>query len=181
LIGGSLQGTPLSLSQVVSTFAGTARGYGSADCVVGTAATFYCPSGVTTDGTNLFVLDTNNCTIRKVVIATGEVTTLTGTVGIYGHADNVLGSGGTTFNAPFGITTDGTNLYVADTINHQIRKVTIATGAVTTLAGDWRFGGGYLDSTPGLSLALFDTPLGITTDGTNLYVADTYNHLIRKS
>jgi sugar lactone lactonase YvrE len=180
LIGGSLQGTLLSLSQVVSTFAGTASVHGSADCVVGAAATFYSPGGVTTDGTNLYVADTGNSTIRKVVIATGEVTTLSGTAGIFGHSDNVMGSGGTTFNAPFGITTDGTNLYVADTINHEIRKVTISTGAVTTLAGWWPLRGGYQDSTPVQSLALFDTPLGITTDGTNLYVADTYNHLIRK-
>jgi hypothetical protein len=164
----------------VSTVAGKATISGSVDCVVGTEATFYCPEGITTDGTNLYVADAGSCTIRKVVIATGEVTTLAGTRGVYGHADNTMGPGGTSFNAPFGLTTDGTNLYVADTLNHEIRKVTIATGAVTTLAGFWPLRGGYQDSVPGSSISLFENPFGITTDGTNLYVADTYNHLIRK-
>ena len=74
-----------------------------------------------------------------------------------------------------GITTDGTNLYVADIINNIIRKIVISTGVVTTLAGGTR---AFTDAT-GTS-ARFNFPQGITTDGTNLYVSDTYNHRIRK-
>ena len=78
------------------------------------------------------------------------------------------------FKYPQGVTTDGTNLYVADQSNHRIRKIVISTGAVTTLAGS---SSGYTDAT-GTS-ARFKHPRGITTDGTNLYVADTDNHAIR--
>ena len=77
---------------------------------------------------------TSNNTIRKVVIATGAVTTLAGTAGVTGAAD---GTGAAArFNGPYGIASDGAgNLFVADTGNHTIRKIVIATGAVTTLAG----------------------------------------------
>ncbi|MFO1528123.1 MAG: hypothetical protein U1F16_19275, partial [Turneriella sp.] len=79
------------------------------------------------------------------------------------------------FNNPNGITTDGTNLFLADYTNHRIRKIVIASAVVTTLAGN---GVGNTDAT-GTS-ALFNQPFGITTDGTNLFVADTINHRIRK-
>ena len=72
---------------------------------------------------------------------------------------------------------DGTNLYVADTYNHTIRKVVISTGVVTTLAGTAGTSG-TTDAT-GTS-AKFNLPIGTTTDGTNLYVVDRYNHAIRK-
>ena len=78
------------------------------------------------------------------------------------------------FYYPKGITTDGTNLYVADYNNNRIRKIVISTGVVTTLAGS---SSGNTDAT-GTS-ASFNNPVGITTDGTNLYVADR-NHRIRK-
>jgi len=158
----------------VTTLAGTAGSTGSTDGT-GTAARFYYPEGITTDGTNLYVADTGNSTIRQIVIATGAVTTLAGTAGSTGSTD---GTGSAArFNTPEGITTDGTNLYVADTYNYTIRKIVIATGAVTTLAGT----AGVYGSTDGTgSAARFYYPFGITTDGTNLYVADTYNDTIRQ-
>jgi hypothetical protein len=155
----------------VTLLAGSLGVYGSEDGT-GTAARFFYPTGITTDGTNLYVLD--NQTIRKIVIATGEVTTLAGSAGSWGSAD---GTGSAArFWSPDGITTDGTNLYVADTSNSKIRKIVIATGAVTTFAGSGSFG-----STDGTGTAAqFGLPSGITTDGTNLYVADTSNNTIRK-
>ena len=102
------------------------------------------------------------------------VTTVAGT-GSSGSADNTTGTSAS-FNSPYGITTDGTNLYVADRNNHLIRKIVISTGVVTTLAGTGSFGSA--DGT-GTS-ASFYNPSGVTTDGTNLYVVDQYNHLIRK-
>lgn len=133
------------------------------------------PAGVTTDGTNLYVAEYYDNTIRKVVLATGEVSTLAGSTGIYGAADGI--GSAAEFNAPYGLTTDGTNLYVADMSNQTIRQIVIATGEVTTLAGS----AGNSGSADGVGTdARFFFPLGITTDGINLYVADFYNSAIRQ-
>ncbi len=157
---------------VVTTLAGRSCSYYPQYAEgVGTEASFYYPSGITTDGTNLYVTDTSNNRIRKIVISTGEVTTLAGT-GLPGSVD---GEGTTaSFNYPSGITTDGANLYVADTLNNAIRKIVISTGVVTALAGGYGFANGTGTA------ARFARPEGIATDGTNLYVADTLNNAIRK-
>lgn len=172
-MGGSIQGTSLSIAGVTSTLAGDSLS-GSQDGI-GAAARFYNPAGITTDGTNLYLADTSNHTIRKVVIATGVVTTLAGTAGSSGSADGIGNTA--TFFAPTNITTDGTNLYVTDTYNHTIRQVVISTGAVTTLAGT-AGSSGFADGTG--TAARFYQPTGITTDGINLYVADTINNTIRQ-
>ena len=158
----------------VTTLAGTGAP-GSFDSASGTSATFNFPAGITTDNSNLYVADTNNNKIRKIVIATGAVTTLAGT-GQPGAADNSTGTSAT-FSLPYGITTDGANLYVADTTSCRIRLIIIATGAVTTLAGTGAQGS--FDNPIG-TFATFNLPGGITTDGTNLYVADTNNNEIRQ-
>jgi len=158
----------------VTTLAGVAGASGSTNGT-GLAACFYYPAGIATDGTNLYIADAGNNIIRKIVIATGEVTTLAGKAESYGSTD---GTGSTArFNNPFGITTNGTNLYVADAGNHTVRKIVIATGEVTTLAGKVESHG----STDGTGTdARFNNPLGITMDENNLYVADTGNNIIRK-
>ena len=164
-------GSALNLAATVTTLAGSGSS-GSANGT-GSAATFYYPMGITTDGTNLYVADTDNNEIRQVVIATGAVTTLAGSTAI--GSTNGTGSAAR-FYYPMGITTDGTNLYVSDTDNNEIRRVAIATGVVTTLAGSGSYG-----STNGTgSAASFYYPMGITTDGTNLYVADEVNNEIRQ-
>jgi DNA-binding beta-propeller fold protein YncE len=158
----------------VTTIAGSAGANGSADGT-GTAARFYHPFGITTDGTNLYVTDHSNSTIRKIVISTLAVTTIAGSAGVNGSAD---GTGtAARFYHPFGITTDGTNLYVTDYGNSTIRKIVISTGAVTTIAGS----AGTIGSADGIgTAATFNYPTGIITDGTNLYVTDTYNSTIRE-
>src|SRR5262249_58221661 len=87
------------------------------------------------DGTgNLYVSDTYNHTVRKVVTATGEVSTFAGTPAAYGGADGVGASA--RFFFPMGIVYDGKgNLYVAYSENGAIRRVEIATAAVTTYVG----------------------------------------------
>jgi len=153
---------------VVTTVAG--NGSGNTDGT-GTSALFSSPRGVTTDGTNLYVADSGNHRIRKIVLSSGVVTTVAGN-----GSGNTDGTGtAALFNTPEGITTDGTNLYVADTSNHRIRKIVISSGVVTTVAGN---GSGSTNGTG--TAALFNTPTGITTDGTNLYVVDVVNHRIRK-
>ena len=161
----------------VTTFAGVPDLYTDGDGA-GADARFNLPFGIAADGAgNLYVADTWNHTIRKVVIATGEVTTLAGAATLSGYAD---GTGlGARFNAPAGIALDGAgNLFVADSSNNEIRKIVIATGDVTTFAG----ASGYGSSVDGTGTdARFNGPLGIASDGGgNLYVAEVGSHSIRK-
>jgi alpha-tubulin suppressor-like RCC1 family protein/sugar lactone lactonase YvrE len=164
--------TPLT----VSTLAGQPLSNGDDDGI-GSAARFYYPSGIAADNAgNLYLADTDNHTIRKIVASTGAVTTLAGLAGSSGDAD---GTGSAArFNSPSGLAVDGAgNVYVADTMNNTLRIVT-AAGAVSTLAGQ----AGVSGSTNGTGTAAqFFGPQGLTIDtGSNIYVADTNNHLIRK-
>ena len=120
-----------------------------------------------------------------------DATTLAGTAGVWGTASMGAAVDGTgaaaSFRFPQGITTDGTNLYVTDDNDQTIRQIVIATGVVTTLAGAYVNSGG-MPSDPGVggsangtgTATTFNNPLGITTDGTSLYICDTFNHTIRK-
>ena len=141
---------------------------GSADGV-GAAARFYQPDGIASDKAgNLYVADTVSSTIRKIVIATRVVTTLAGVAGQFGAADGT--GAAANFDYPDGVDADGAgNLYVADTGNGTIRRIAVATGAVTTLAGT----AGQLGSADGMGGdARFNYPHGIASDGAgNLYVA----------
>ena len=114
------------------------------------------------------------------------VTTLAGKKIDGGGGGSEDGTGtSASFNSPLGITTDGTNLYVADGDNHLIRKIVISTGAVTKVAGTG-YAGSHNDANCGTvggcigSESWFRYPGRITTDGTNLYVLDMGNNLIRK-
>jgi hypothetical protein len=142
----------------VTTLAGTASHPGSTDGA-GAVARFNSPRGIASDGAgNLFIADTLSGTIRKVVVATGAVTTLAGTAGANFTSDGIGAFG--TFNWPVAVASDGAgNLYVSDAL--VIRKVVVATGAVTTLtAGP---GPGPGEAGPG----------GITSDGAgNIYFAN---------
>ncbi len=203
-------------SVTVSTLAGNTIPGNIND--TGGAARFKFPKGITTDGANLYVADNGNFTIRKVVIATGAVTTI---AGVGGSSQSIDGTGSSAYfrspdgiatdgtnlyitdfgkirkiviatgtvttmviNSsigqvvnPRGISTDGTNLYVADSSTNTIYKISIATGAITAIAGN-SSGSGSSDGTG--TIAQFNYPVGVASDGANLYVADSNNHTIRK-
>ena len=171
----------------VTTLAGAPGKVGSADGIT-SAARFNQPAHLTTDGIYLYVADFNNATIRKIDILTGEVKTLAGVPGNHGMVDTAPGVAAT-FYHPNGITTDGTYLYVTDYNDtslpnpqywNVIRKIEISSGTVTTIAGGISpTSPNFLDDDLGTN-ARFASPIGITTDGTSLYVADSLNNLIRK-
>ena len=159
----------------VSTLAGSAGIFGSTDGT-GTDARFYFPSGVAVDALgNVYVADSSNSTIRKITSA-GVVTTLAGSAGINGSTN---GTGITArFKVPNGVAVDASgNVYVADSFNQTIRKITLA-GVVSTLAGS----AGTSGSTDGIgTTARFYVPQGMVVDASgNMYVADTNNSRIRK-
>ena len=159
---------------VVTTLAGAAGSYGSADGT-GSDARFYVPRGVAVDSAgNVYVADMRNHTIRKVTPA-GVVTTLAGLAGSSGSAD---GTGSAArFDEPYGVAVDSAgNVYVADTWNSTIRKLTPA-GVVTTLAG---LAGSYGSADGTGSAARFNCTCGVALDSAgNVYVADG-NYAIRK-
>jgi len=160
----------------ITTIAGLAGSAGSTDGT-GNSARFDNPSGVAVDGAgNIYVADSSNSTIRKIT-PTGVVTTLAGDANSDTGATDGVGSTAR-FNGPMSVAADGTgNVYVADTINNTIRKITSA-GVVSTLAGTPGVSG-HVDGVG--SSALFNQPQGVAVDQSgNVYVADTQNYTIRK-
>jgi hypothetical protein len=162
---------------LVTTLVGTAGVIGSTNGT-GAAASFNQPWGIAINsaGSRIYVADMLNHTIRRINISSLAVATFVGANGNSGSTD---GTGNVArFSNPHGITIDSSeNLYVCDSFNSTIRKVTSA-GVVTTLAGL----AGILGSDDGTgSSARFKYPLGITIDSAGkLYVADTTNILIRR-
>ncbi|HZE85273.1 MAG TPA: hypothetical protein VE035_13255, partial [Puia sp.] len=137
-------------------------------------AKFNSPTATAVDiSGNVYVADYFNHRIRMITPA-GNVTTLAGT-GTPGFQDGPGASA--QFNYPIGVAVDrAKNVYVADSKNNRIRKITPA-GVVSTLAGT-----GIAGSTNGAgAVAQFNGPSGVALDGNrNIYVADTYNNLFRK-
>ncbi len=157
---------------LVTTLAGSITS-GSTDGT-GVLASFYNPEGEVVDANgDLYVVDSKNNKIRKIT-ATGVVTTFAGS----GAAGSANGTGiAATFNNPRGIAIDASgNIYVADSKNNQIRKIS-SSGDVTTLAGSGS--AGSVDATG--TLASFNNPLALAVDAANnVYVADLGNNKIRK-
>lgn len=160
-------------TQNVTTLAGQSGISGSANGS-GTAATFDGPHSVVYDAAgNIYVADRDNNLIRKITAA-GVVSTFAGS-GTPGSTD---GTGvNASFFEPWGIAIDNAgNLYVADTKNYKVRKITSA-GVVTTFAG-----AGTAGVTDGASAsAQFGFPVGVATDASgNVYVSEYMAHCIRK-
>jgi gliding motility-associated-like protein len=161
-------------AQTVTTFAGVAGSSGTTNGT-GTATRFNTPHAIATDKSgNIYVADRLNNVIRKITSA-GVVTTFAGS-GSAGAVD-ALGTAASFFE-PYGITCDTSgNVYVADTKNFKIRKITPA-GLVSTVAGQGVFG-----TTNGpANNARFGYPVGIavTPDGSTIYVSDYNTHVIRQ-
>lgn len=156
----------------VSTFAGSGQ-LGSQNGQ-GIAATFNYPNDIAIDRSgNLFVSDTGNHKIRKIT-PSGVVSTFAGN-GIRNFED---GTGtNASFNLPAGLVFDSSNnLYVVDSYNNRIRKIT-PSAVVSTYAGSGENGSSDGEG----NIATFNLPQGIAIDlNDNLYIADVYNNKIRK-
>jgi hypothetical protein len=119
-------------TQEFSVVAGSRAHRGGRDGV-GTAARFDRPKGIATDGTDLYVSDTGNNTIRKVVVATGVVSTIAGSADRAGSRDGI--GSAARFDQPWGIAFASSRLWITDRANFTVRRLVLSTGAVTTRAG----------------------------------------------
>ncbi|MCL2625431.1 MAG: SMP-30/gluconolactonase/LRE family protein [Cystobacterineae bacterium] len=159
---------------VVTTFVGSGK-EGNADGA-GEAAQLREPRGITLDKEgNFYIADMGNNRICKVT-PQGVVSTFAGS-GALGHANGARADA--SFNQPRGLAIDAAGtLYVADTGNHLIRKLT-SKGEVSTLVGHEQCGFGVADGTG--RAAWFNYPAGLTLDGAgNLYIADIWNNRVRR-
>lgn len=163
----------------VYTFSTLAGANARAESVDGKGgiARFLSPIGMAADGAgNIYIVDTGNSTIRKIVPVPGIVTTIAGTPGQTGYRDGPGGSA--LFNQPRGVAADSKgNLYVTDEGNHTIRKITPG-GVVSTIAGS-PSQAGYTDGPAANAGFSFITGIAVSTTG-DLYVSDSDNNCIRK-
>jgi len=138
------------------------------------------PEGAAVDASgNLYIADTYNFVVRKVSASSGIITTVAGN-----HTEGYSGDGGLATNAmlsyPDSIAVDSSgNLYIADSVNNRIRKVTASSGIITTVAGNGT--AGYSGDGGQATSAEIDEPQGVAVDSSgNLYILDTLNYRIRK-
>ncbi|MEO6940656.1 MAG: T9SS type A sorting domain-containing protein [Candidatus Kapaibacterium sp.] len=165
-------------AQIITTIAGTGIPGSGGDGGAAIGAQFFDPGSVAVDGSgNVYISDQGSNRIRKITATTGLISTIAGT-GIAGFS----GDGGPAvlaqLNSPKGISIDRSgNVYIAD--GHHIRKITAVTGFITTIAG---IGPNGSDGDGGpATAAQLNFPQDVTLDGSgNVYIADTYNHRIRK-
>ena len=167
-------------TDLVDFFAGTGTRGDTGNGGLATAAELNYNYGVARDSSgNIYIADTDNCVIREVTASNGDINVFAGESGSCGYS----GDGGpptkAELNTPYGVYVDsGNNVYIADSYNHIIREVT--GGIISTVAGTpGEYG--YLGDGDPATAAKLDQPWGISKDGAgNLYIADTYNCVIRE-
>jgi len=165
------------ITAVVGIFNGGVGGY-SGDGGAATNASLYWPSGVAVDASgNLFIADTGNSVIRKVD-PNGIITTVAGN-GRLAYSGDGGAATNASLNQPSGVAVDVSgNLFIADTFNNVIRKVD-TNGTITTVAGNGTIG--YSGDGGAATNASLYWPSDIAVDAFgNLFIADTYNNVIRK-
>jgi uncharacterized protein (TIGR03437 family) len=174
---GALLFSAISHAQVITTVAG-GGGNGLGDGAAATAATLQQPSGVAVDSAgNFYIADGQDQRVRKVNAA-GVITTLAGT----GNRD-FSGDGSQAANAglnqPSSVAVDSSgNVYIADRLNHRIRKVT-PTGIISTFAGNGT--AGFSGDGGAAGSANLNSPSVVAVDSSgNVYIADTNNRRIRR-
>lgn len=162
------------VAKTMAFLVGSPKEAGSADGV-GNVARFQNPVGITNDGTYLYVADSGNHTIRRIDPVSGAVITFSGQAGVAATVDG--NSTTARYASPRKLYYANGFLYILSSASHEVRRLNLSTGAVTTFAG----AAGTAGSSDGTGVAArFNSPDGLTSDGTFLYVTDRGNQLLRK-
>ena len=169
----------------ISTIVNTSGVAGSSgDGGLATAAQLNSPAGVWADASgNIYIADSDNHRIRKVTAATGMISTIANTTGNPTDGTHPLGDGGAataaTLNGPRSVFVDSAlNIFIADRDNDRIRKVTAATGIISTVAGT---SNGDAGDGGAATAAMLNAPYGVWVDANgNIFIADAGNNRIRK-
>ena len=167
-------------AQIVTTVAGTGTASFGGDGSAATSAYLYGPITLTNDASgNLYIADATNNRIRKVTLSTGVISTIAGngTAGYSGDGGSALSA---ELNNPSGVALDASdNVYICDYFNSRIRKVTISTGVITTVAGTGT--AGFSGDGGAATAAEINEPSRILVDASgNIYIGDRYNYRVRK-
>ena len=166
---------------IITTIAGTGTQGFSGDNGPATAAQLDSPQGLALDpSNNLYIADTHNHCIRKITATTGIITTIAGTGSTPGFSGDASLATSAHLDLPTALAIDPTrNLYITDTQNHRVRKITVTTGIITTITGTGIQG--FSGDNGPATAATIDSPTGLAVDAPgNLYLADTHNHRIRR-
>ncbi|HWR34135.1 MAG TPA: NHL repeat-containing protein, partial [Chitinophagaceae bacterium] len=168
------------IAQNITTLAGNGTGGYNGDNISASTAQLYGPQGIALDASrNVYIADLVNNRIRRVDALTNIITTIAGT-GIFGFS----GDGGLAINAqiahPSALAFDATgDLFFTDRGNNRIRKITISTGIINTIAGTGT--AGYSGDGGPATSAQLNSPNEVSFDASgNLFIADWYNNRVRK-
>jgi trimeric autotransporter adhesin len=168
-----------AVTGIITTFAGNGtKGY-NGDGILATSASLNTPGGLAFDSANnLFIADGNH-RIRRVDAGTGIITTVAGNGTAAFAGDGGPATSASLF-APSDVAFDGAeNLYITDAINARVRRVTAATGIITTIAGNGQRGTAG-DGGPATSAQL-DHPRGVSVDSAGaVYIGDNFALKVRK-
>ena len=166
------------LQYTITTFAGTGTAGFTADGGAANGAGLGGPFGVAVDGSgNVYIADQYNNRVRKV--AGGNISTVAGT-GVNAFSGDGKAATAATLSAPDGVALDATgNLYISDSSNYVVRKVS-TSGTITTVAGVQTQGPGFAGDTGPATSAVLSHPAALALDSAgNLYIADPGNNAVR--
>jgi len=145
-----------------------------------TSAYLYYPHGVAVDASgNIYIADTNNYVIRKVTASTGDISTVAGN-GTSGYSGDGAAATSAELGTPRGLALDSSgNIYIGDTFYNVVRKVTVSTGYISTVAGNGS--SGYTGDGGLATSATLNNPSYLALDASgNLFISDLYNYVVRE-
>ena len=170
---------------IITTYAGTGAWsyFGDSDQPA-LASSFRSPQGLAIDTAgNVYIADSMNHVVREVSVSTGFINTVAGMPLSPGYSGDGGQATQARLNTPTAVAVDGAgNIYIADSLNHAIRKVSTLTGVITTVAGSGHASpgvDGFGDGGPATQAALGPTDIAVDASA-NLYIADTSHGLIRR-